>query len=55
MEEAQNHIYIPEEEAARNANKERFVIANVNDVAQQLKQMAKAALVDELMIGGFSP
>ncbi|MGF9601133.1 MsnO8 family LLM class oxidoreductase [Bacillus subtilis] len=55
LEEAQAHIYTPDEEAARNANKDRFVIGNVNDVANQLRQMAKASLVDEIMIADFYP
>ncbi|RPK14803.1 LLM class flavin-dependent oxidoreductase [Priestia endophytica] len=55
LEEAEVHIYTPEEEAARNANKDRFVIGNVNDVAHQLRQMAKASLVDEIMIADFYP
>ncbi|RAS74572.1 LLM class flavin-dependent oxidoreductase [Priestia endophytica] len=55
LEEAKAHIYTPEEEAARNANKDRFVIGNVNDVAHQLRQMAKASLVDEIMIADFYP
>lgn len=55
LEEAEAHIYTPEEEAARNANKDRFVIGNVNDVAHQLRQMAKASLVDEIMIADFYP
>jgi hypothetical protein len=55
LEEAEAHIYTPEEEAARNANKDRFVIGNINDVAHQLGQMAKASLVDEIMIADFYP
>jgi luciferase family oxidoreductase group 1 len=55
LEEAEAHIYTPEEEAARNANKDRFVIGNINDIAHQLGQMAKASLVDEIMIADFYP
>ncbi|MDG8483799.1 hypothetical protein OLA23_10520, partial [Streptococcus pneumoniae] len=50
LEEAKTHVYTPEEKAARNANKDRFVIGSVNEVAHQLRQIAKAALVDEIMI-----
>jgi luciferase family oxidoreductase group 1 len=55
LEEAESHIYTPEEKEARDANKDRFVIGSVNDVAVQLRQIAKAALVDEIMIADFYP
>lgn len=55
LEEAQSHIYTPEEKEARDANKDRFVIGSANNVAHQLRQMAKAALVDEIMIADFYP
>lgn len=54
-EEAKNHAYTPHEELARERNKERFVIGNVGQVAEQLHQIAKASLVDEIMIADFYP
>ncbi|MGX9292282.1 hypothetical protein ACSLGF_14010 [Bacillus sp. A015] len=33
--EAKTHIYTPEEKAARNANRDRFVIGSVNEVAHR--------------------
>ncbi|MNC24664.1 Limonene 1,2-monooxygenase [compost metagenome] len=54
-EEAKNHIYTPQEELARERNKERFVIGSVSQVAEQLQQMAKASLVDEIIIADFYP
>lgn len=55
LEEAQAHIYTPREEAARMANKDRFVIGSVDEVAHKLREMAKVALVDEIMIADFYP
>ncbi|ACX65245.1 LLM class flavin-dependent oxidoreductase [Paenibacillus sp. Y412MC10] len=54
-EEAENHIYTPHEELARERNKERFVIGSVEQVAKKLQQLAKASLVDEIMIADFYP
>ncbi|MGG4146263.1 LLM class flavin-dependent oxidoreductase [Paenibacillus algorifonticola] len=54
-EDAKNHTYTPHEELARERNKERFVIGSVGQVAEQLQQMAKASLVDEIMIADFYP
>lgn len=54
-EEAKSHKYTPHEELARERNKDRFVIGSVGQVAEQLRQMAKASLVDEIMIADFYP
>ncbi|MNY40383.1 hypothetical protein D3C86_1751230 [compost metagenome] len=54
-EEAKNHTYTPQEELARERNKERFVIGSVEQVAEELHQMAKASLVDEIIIADFYP
>ncbi|WP_339314803.1 LLM class flavin-dependent oxidoreductase [Paenibacillus sp. FSL R10-2734] len=54
-DEAQNHIYTPQEELARERNKERFVIGSVSQVAEHLHQMARASLVDEIIIADFYP
>ncbi|WP_145325412.1 LLM class flavin-dependent oxidoreductase [Paenibacillus xylanexedens] len=54
-EEAKNHRYTPHEELARERNKDRFVIGSVGQVAEQLRQIAKASLVDEIMIADFYP
>lgn len=55
LEEAKNHAYTLEEEEAKNINQDRFVIGSVETVAEKLKQMAKASLVDEIMIADFYP
>lgn len=54
-EEAKNHTYTPHEELARERNKDRFVIGSVEQVAEHLWQLAKASLVDEIMIADFYP
>jgi luciferase family oxidoreductase group 1 len=54
-EEVKNHIYTPEEERAKERNKERFVIGSVEQVAEQLYQIAKASLANEIMIADFYP
>ncbi|MNN96208.1 hypothetical protein D3C81_2151530 [compost metagenome] len=54
-EEAKNHTYTPQEELARERNKERFVIGSATEVAEQLHQLAKASLVNEIMIADFYP
>jgi alkanesulfonate monooxygenase SsuD/methylene tetrahydromethanopterin reductase-like flavin-dependent oxidoreductase (luciferase family) len=54
-EEAHTHLYTPEEEMARNYNKDRFVIGSVDTVAQRLRELAKEALIDEVMIADFYP
>ncbi|MGW9528542.1 LLM class flavin-dependent oxidoreductase [Paenibacillus terrae] len=54
-EEAKDHKYTPQEELARERNKGRFVIGSVGQVAEQLNQIAKASLVDEIMIADFYP
>ncbi|WP_066052139.1 LLM class flavin-dependent oxidoreductase [Robertmurraya korlensis] len=55
LEEASKHVYTLQEEAAREYNKERFVIGSAANVAEKLKQLAKEALVDEMMIADFYP
>ncbi|WP_431088846.1 LLM class flavin-dependent oxidoreductase [Paenibacillus sp. 8b26] len=54
-EEAKNHIYTSEEERAKERNKERFVIGNVEQVAERLHHISKASLVNEIMIADFYP
>ncbi len=54
-EEAKNHKYSPQEELARERNKERFVIGSAKQVAEQLHQLARASLVNEIMIADFYP
>jgi len=53
LEEASMHVYIPQEEEARQYNKDRFVIVSAANVAEKLKRLAKEALVDEMMIADF--
>ncbi|WP_175074318.1 LLM class flavin-dependent oxidoreductase [Terribacillus sp. AE2B 122] len=55
LEEAQNHSYTLEEEAAKVRNKERFVIGSTEKVADKLYKTAKASLVDEIIIADFYP
>lgn len=50
LEEAHSHVYSPDEETARRENKGRFVIGSVEKVEAQLRQLAKEAMVDEIMI-----
>ncbi|WP_148359677.1 LLM class flavin-dependent oxidoreductase [Peribacillus simplex] len=52
---AKNHIYTLAEESARERNKARFVIGSAETVAEKLDQMAKASLVDEIIIADFYP
>lgn len=54
-EEAQNHVYSPEETRARERNKERFVIGSVEQVKEQLQQLAKASLVSDIILADFYP
>ncbi|MCZ8534868.1 LLM class flavin-dependent oxidoreductase [Psychrobacillus psychrodurans] len=54
-EEAQNHLYTPEEKIARERNKERFVIGSVEQVTEHLHQLAKASLVNEIIVADFYP
>jgi luciferase family oxidoreductase group 1 len=54
-EEAENHKYTPQEELARERNKERFVVGSAKQVAEQLHQIATASLVNEIMIADFYP
>ncbi|GAF64705.1 hypothetical protein BTS2_1601 [Bacillus sp. TS-2] len=53
--EAKNHIYTLAEESARERNKARFVIGSAETVAEKLDQMAKASMVDEIIIADFYP
>ena len=55
LEEASKYVYTPQEEAARQHNKDRFVIGSAANVAEKLKRLAKEALVDEIMIADFYP
>lgn len=54
-EEAKNHTYTPQEELAKERNNERFVIGSAKQVAEQLHQLARASLVNEIMIADFYP
>ena len=54
-EEAANHVYTAQEEAARHYNKARFVIGSANNVALKLKRMANEAFADEIMVADFYP
>jgi luciferase family oxidoreductase group 1 len=55
MEEASKYVYTPQEEEARQYNKDRFVIGSVANVAEKLKRLAKDAIADEIMIADFYP
>jgi luciferase family oxidoreductase group 1 len=55
LEEASKYVYTPKEEAARQYNRDRFVIGSAANVAKKLKGLAKEALVDEIMIADFYP
>ncbi|MFK4341066.1 MULTISPECIES: LLM class flavin-dependent oxidoreductase [unclassified Paenibacillus] len=50
LEEANNHVYSPAEESAREQNKNRFVIGGINKVKDKLKNLAEQAMLDEIMI-----
>lgn len=50
LEEASSYVYTVQEEAVRQENKGRFVIGNVENVAEKLRKLAKDAMVDEIMI-----
>ncbi|QQK78969.1 LLM class flavin-dependent oxidoreductase [Salicibibacter cibi] len=50
LEEAENHVYTPQEEKIRQENRGRFVIGSVEDVAKKLRDLAEKARVDEMMI-----
>lgn len=54
LEEAAVHVYAPQEAAARQANKDRFVIGSVATVAQRLRAMAAEANVNEMMLADFN-
>ncbi|AIQ48593.1 luciferase [Paenibacillus sp. FSL R7-0273] len=55
LDEAKNHTYTLDEERAKEINKGRFVIGSVESVAEELDQLAKASLVDEIIIADFYP
>lgn len=55
LEEAASHVYTPDEERAREYNAERFVIGSIDNVAKRLRDKAKEAWVDEIMIADFYP
>ncbi|XOQ14312.1 MAG: Limonene 1,2-monooxygenase [Shouchella clausii] len=55
LEEAEKHIYTVDEERAIEMNKGRFVIGDVENVAEQVNQLAKKSLVDEIIIADFYP
>jgi len=40
---------------AKVRNKERFVIGSVEGVEEHLRQLAKASLVDEIIVADFYP
>lgn len=50
LEEASTHTYSPAEENARQENKGRFVIGSASNVENKLRDLAKEAMVDEIMI-----
>jgi luciferase family oxidoreductase group 1 len=50
LEEANSHVYTAREEAVRQENKGRFVIGSVEKVEGKLRELAKEAMVDEIMI-----
>ena len=53
--EAKNHTYTLAEASAREHNKARFVIGSPETVAEKLHQMAKASMIDEIIIADFYP
>lgn len=55
LEEAAYHVYSHEEERAREYNGERFVIGSIENVAKRLREKAKEAWVDEIMVADFYP
>ncbi|WP_246096117.1 hypothetical protein [Paenibacillus sinopodophylli] len=54
-EEAASHTYTPDEERAREYNRERFVIGSINHVAITLRAKASESATDEIMIADFYP
>jgi len=52
-EEASKHVYTANEKAARVQNKDRFIIGGIQTVAKKIRQIAKEAMVDEVMIMEF--
>lgn len=55
LEEAAAHEYTPDEKRAREYNRERFIIGNIENVVKGLREKAKEAWVDEIMIADFYP
>ena len=53
LEEASTHVYSPAEARAREGNKTRFVIGNVQKVGAMLRSLATEAMVDEIMLMDF--
>ncbi|MDQ1005344.1 alkanesulfonate monooxygenase SsuD/methylene tetrahydromethanopterin reductase-like flavin-dependent oxidoreductase (luciferase family) [Neobacillus niacini] len=52
-EAAANHKYTNAERAAYNKNKKRYIIGDIKTVAQKLRELAKEAVVDEIMLVDF--
>ncbi|KMK78323.1 luciferase [Alkalihalobacillus pseudalcaliphilus] len=50
LEEANAHVYSDVEAAVRQDNKGKFVIGSIEKVEKELRELAEAALVDEVMI-----
>ncbi|HJE19301.1 MAG TPA: LLM class flavin-dependent oxidoreductase [Aliicoccus persicus] len=50
LEEAANHEFSSAERTAIKYNKDRFVIGSIQKVAKKLREIAEAAMVDEIMI-----
>lgn len=50
LEEARTHTYTNEEILVREQNRNKFVIGSVENVKEQLEQLAKGAKVDEIII-----
>ncbi|RKD25929.1 luciferase [Ammoniphilus oxalaticus] len=55
LEEANAHVYTPQEEMVREQNKDRFVIGSIKQVEKRLRQLAEEAQVDEIMIPTMLP
>ena len=52
-EEASKHVYSANEKAAREQNKDRFIIGGIKTVSEKLRDIAQEAMVDEVMIMDF--
>jgi len=53
LEEARAHTYTKEESLAREENKSKFIIGSVENVKEQLEQIATEAEVDEIIIANM--